>query len=443
MGQSVFESKSIPRAYFSLAVPVVCSLVISIVYNITDTYFIALTKDLDLVAGVSLCAPVFTLLMGFGNIFGQGGSSLLSRLLGQNDPENLRRVSSFCFYAAILFGLAAGVLMALFRVPVLRLLGADDATIRYAMPYFTWLAAGAPVITLSFIHTNLLRAEGMSKESMIGTVGGSVVNMVLDPVLIFGLHMGAAGAAAATVLGYLFTDLYCLFVVRQKSRVLSLELQSAKIPGQFAAQIFAVGISAALSNITQSFCMILTNQCLLAYGNDKIAAMGIVQKVSMIIMLVIVGFSFGGAPLIGYIYGSGDQARLKKLMRFVLQFLCTTALALSAVMIAAAPAAIGIFLDDKTLIQTGVLMLRTQMMGMVFAAVVLFITIYFQATGRAMPALALALSRQGVVFAAVLFVAVWAAGYYGVLLTQFVSDALSAALALALYAKCAGKRPAA
>ena len=155
MGQSVFESKSIPRAYFSLAVPVVCSLVISIVYNITDTYFIALTKDLDLVAGGSLCAPVFTLLMGFGNIFGQGGSSLLSRLLGQNDPENLRRVRSFCFYAAILFGLAAGVLMALFRVPILWLLGADDATIQYAMPYFTWLAAGAPVITLSFIHTNL------------------------------------------------------------------------------------------------------------------------------------------------------------------------------------------------------------------------------------------------------------------------------------------------
>ena len=166
MANNVFESKSIPKAYFTLAVPVVLGMVISIVYNITDTYYISLTKNTDLVAGVSLCAPVFTLLMGFGNIFGQGGSSLISRLLGKKDSDNLRRVSSFCFYAAILVGLVSGVLMLLFRIPILHLLGADSETVKYALPYFTIFAAGAPVVTLSFIHTNLLRSEGMAKESM-------------------------------------------------------------------------------------------------------------------------------------------------------------------------------------------------------------------------------------------------------------------------------------
>lgn len=433
MEENIFESKSIPKAYFTLAIPVVLGLVVSIVYNITDTYFIALTKNTDLVAGISLCAPVFTLLMGFGNIFGQGGSSLISRLLGQNDQDNLHRVSSFCFYVSILFGLVAGIIMLAFRVPVLHLLGADDNTIQYALPYFTWFAAGAPFVTLSFIHTNLLRAEGMSKESMFATVSGSVVNIIFDPILIFGLNLGAAGAAIATVMGYLFTDIFCLYVVSRKSKVLSVNIRKWKIGRDYVGQIFSIGISAALSNITQSFCMILMNQNLLKYGNDKIAAMGIVQKVCMIVMLVIVGFSFGGAPLIGYTYGSKNAERLKKVLSFILRFLCSTALILSLIMIIVAPFAMRIFLDDEALVGIATTMLRTQLIGMVFMAVVLFLTVYFQATGAAVPALILALSRQGVVYAIVIFAAVALAGYYGILYTQFISDVISALIAIFLY----------
>lgn len=433
MEESIFESKSIPKAYFTLSIPVVLGLVVSIVYNITDTYFIALTKNTDLVAGISLCAPMFTLLMGFGNIFGQGGSSLISRLLGQNDQEKLHRVSSFCFYVSILFGLVAGIIMLAFRVPILHLLGADEDTIKYALPYFTWFAVGAPFVTLSFIHSNLLRAEGMAKESMFATVSGSVINIIFDPILIFGLNLGASGAAIATVMGYIFTDLFCLTVVARKSKVLSVDIRKWKIEKSHAGQIFAIGVSAALSNITSSFCMILMNQNLLPYGNDKIAAMGIAQKICMIVMLVIVGFSFGGAPLIGYTYGSKNKERLKAVQSFILKFLCTTGLILSLIMIAVAPYAVRLFLDDSTLIGIGTVMLRTQLIGMVFMAVVLFMTVYFQATGMALPALVLALSRQGIVYAIVIFVAVKVAGYNGVLYTQFISDVISAALAVALY----------
>lgn len=438
MSESVFTSKSIPKAYFSLSLPVVFSMVITIVYNITDTYFIALTQNTALVAGVSLCAPVFTLLMAFGNIFGQGGSSLISRLMGQNDHDALRRVSSFCFYIAILFGALSGALMLLFRVPLLTLLGADADTIGYAAPYYTWLALGAPLVVLTFIHTNLLRAEGMSKESMIGSVGGSVVNIILDPVFIFTLGLGAAGAAIATLLGYVFTDIYCLLVVLRRSKVLSVDPRRWQISGNQIGQIFGIGTSAALSNLTQSMCLVLTNQNLLAYGSDKIAAMGIVQKVSMIVMLIIVGFSFGGAPLIGYTYGAQDKQRLKELLRFILRFLCGMAAGLSAVMILLAPAAIRLFLSDEALIADGALMLRTQLAGMVFMAVVLFCTIIFQATGKTTPALVLSLSRQGFVFVLVLVIAVRVAGYMGILLTQPIADLVSALLALILLKKSFG-----
>lgn len=340
MERNIFQSKSIPNAYFSLSLPVVFSMVITIVYNITDTYFIALTKNTDLVAGVSLCAPVFTLLMAFGNIFGQGGSSLLSRLLGKQEEDGVHRVSAFCFYVSIAFGIVSGALMLLMRSQILNLLGADEITLAYASPYYTWMAIGAPFVVLSFIHTNLLRSEGMSKESMIGTIGGSIVNIILDPVMIFGLRMGAAGAAIATILGYLFTDIYCLWVVLRKSKALSVDIRKWRISGGDMGQIFGIGTSAALTNLMQSLALVLMNQNLLTFGNDKIAVMGIIQKISMVVMLVLVGFSFGGAPLIGYYYGSGDTERLKQLQKFVLRFLCEIAIAMSAVLILAAPIAV-------------------------------------------------------------------------------------------------------
>ena len=432
MEESVFEARSVRKAYFGMALPGVFSMVITIIYNITDTYFISLTHNTALVAGVSLCAPLFTLLMAFGNIFGQGGSSLISRLVGKNDRENLHRVSSFCFYAAIAFGVVSGALMLLFPGPILRLLGADADTAQYAAPYYTWFAVGAPAMVLTFIHTNLLRAEGKSRQSMLASVGGSVVNIILDPILIFGCRLGAAGAAIATVLGYIFTDLYCICVVLRTSRFLSIDPRKWRIRRGFVGQIFGIGTSAALSNITSSFCLILTNQCLLPYGSDKIAAMGIVQKVSMVVMLVIVGFSFGGAPLVGFYYGSGDKTRLRQLLSFVLKFLCGLALVMSAAMILLAPAAIRLFLQDEALVRTGVLMLRLQVAGMALMAVVLFVTIIFQATGKTLPAMVLSLSRQGVVFFAVLLAANRLAGYYGILAAQVISDFISATLALGL-----------
>lgn len=435
MKESPFESQSISKAYFSLSLPVVFGMVITIFYNITDTYFIAMTQNTALVAGVSLCAPVFTLLMAFGNIFGQGGSSLISRLLGENQKEDLLRVSSFCFYIAIVFGAVFGGIMLLFRSPLLRVLGADADTVAYAMPYYTVMAIGAPLVVLNFIHTNLLRAEGMSTQSMVASIGGSVTNIIFDPILIFGLKMGAMGAAIATIMGYIFTNLYCLAIVLKKSNVLSVNPRLWKIRGEHVQQIFGVGTAAALSNIMSSFCMVLTNNNLLRYGSNEIAAMGICQKVSMIVMLIITGFSFGGAPLIGYYYGKKDTVQLKSLLKFIVKFLGGIAVGMSALLILAAPAAIRLFLEDDTLVRTGTFMLRAQLAGMVFMAAVLITQILFQATGKSLPALILSVSRQGVVFAAVLFIGMAVAGYYGIVTAQPIADCVSALFAFVLLKK--------
>ena len=216
MENKLFTEEKISIAYIRLAMPLVMSMVVSLVYNLADTFFVAQTNNTALVAGVSLGAPIFTLLMAFGNIFGQGGSSLISRLLGQQNPDGVRRASSFCFYVTLMVGVVVGIIMLVFRTPILYLIGADAETFSYASEYYTWLAIGSPVVMASFIHSNLLRSEGLSKESMIGTIGGAVVNIILDPILISGLAMGASGAAIATVIGYVFSDVFFLFIVVKK-----------------------------------------------------------------------------------------------------------------------------------------------------------------------------------------------------------------------------------
>ena len=217
--QGALDTEHIVRTYFHLALPVVVGSIITIVYSLADTYFIAQTGNALLVAGVSVCAPLFTVLMAFGNIFGQGGSSLISRLLGRKATETVRHISSFCFYIALLTGTVVGGGMLLFRDPLLGALGASSDTLPYAAEYATVLLAGAPLIVANFIHMNLLRCEGMAGLSMAGTVIGSVVNVILDPLMI--PSMGAAGAAAATVIGYLCSVTFLLLIVLRKSAYLT------------------------------------------------------------------------------------------------------------------------------------------------------------------------------------------------------------------------------
>ena len=432
MENELFEKVPVPKAYFTLALPVVFSMVVSLVYNMVDTYFIAQTGNTNLVAGVSLSAPVFTLMIALGDIFGLGGSSVISRLFGEKKDEDGKRLSVFCFYAAILCGIVVTIVMMMLREPILYVLGADQDTISYASGYFTYIVLGAPFIILSFTPSNLLRTEGFATAAMTGNILGAVVNMILDPVFISVLGLGAAGAAIATVIGNIFADLFYVWFLLKKSRRLSINPAGFHIHIAEVGQILAIGIPASITNLMQSIGIALTNRSLLTYGNDRVAAMGILMKGNLIAVLILVGFAFGAQPLIGYNYGAKNHARLKEILRFCYEFECGVAAVLAGALSLAAPAMIGLFMQDASIIEIGVPMLRMQQMGMVFTAVVLVTTCTFQSAGKAVGAFLLSVSRQGVVFAAVLFIASKTFAYSGVLMAQAVSDLLTAILAVIL-----------
>lgn len=435
MQNDLFEKAPVHKAYFQFALPVVFSMVISLVYNMVDTYFIARTGNTALVAGVSISAPVFTLMIALGDIFGLGGSSIISRLFGQKQDDDGKRLSVFCFYAALLCGVVVAAVLLLFREPILYLLGADAETMEYASQYYTFIALGAPFIILSLTPSNLLRTEGFARASMTGTVLGSVVNMILDPVFISVLGLGAAGAAIATVIGNVCTDIFFVWFLLLRSKRLSVNPAGFHITFAEIGEIMAIGIPASITNLMQSLGMALTNRYLLPYGNDKVAAMGIAMKVNMIAVLILVGSAFGAQPLIGYNYGAKNKERLKEILRFCYGFECAAAAVLAVVLSLAAPVMIRMFMEDEAIISAGVPMLRMQQLGMVFVAVVLVTTCTFQSAGKAAGAFLLSVSRQGVVFMAVILLASRMFGYSGVLLSQAVSDVITAVLAVWLFGR--------
>ena len=410
-------------------------MVVNLVYNIVDTFFIARTQNAQLVAGVSLCAPIFTLMIALGDIFGLGGSSLISRLFGEKKDEEGKRASGFCFYAAILCGVLVTILLLLLKTPVLHLLGATDETIGYAGQYYQYLALGAPFIIVALTPSNLIRTEGLALQSMAATILGAVVNIILDPVFIFGLNMGAGGAAIATVIGNAASVVLLVYFVRTKSRKLTVSPKNIKISGAAVVSILAIGIPASVTNIMQSFGIALTNRFLAGYGTEKVAAMGIAMKVNMIVVLVMVGFAFGAQPLLGYNYGAGNKKRLKEFIRFDLMVEIGFAVICALVLALLAPQFVRLFMKDESIVQSGSLMLRCLLIPSPMIAVVLVFTTLFQAEGKALSALILSISRQGVIFACCIVVLKMLLGYMGVICAQAVSDVITGVIALALYWK--------
>ncbi len=432
MEQELFARAPIPRAYFKMALPVVLSMLVSLVYNMVDTWFIAQTQNTALVAGVSLCAPMFTLMVAMGDIFGLGGSSLISRLLGQGEEKRVRHVSAFCSYGAIVWGVLVGALMLIFRQPILHLLGASSDTMDSAMAYYSYLALGAPAIIFTLVPSNILRTEGMAVASMVGSITGTVVNIILDPIFIFGLNMGAGGAALATVLSNVVSAVLLIVLLVTKSQRLSVRPGDCSVQGTELREILVIGVPASITNLMQSFAMTLTNRFLLPYGTENVAALGIALKVNMIVMLIMVGFAFGAQPLLGYNYGANNRERLRDILKFDVLVQLVFSVVMTVVFLISAPQIIRIFMSDGGVIQAGSRILRCMVISMPLMGIILVCTTLFQAAGKAMPAFLLSISRQGVALLICMVVLSAVFGFYGVILAQAAADVVSVILALVL-----------
>ena len=225
--KEIFETLPVHRAVAALAVPTIISQIVSIVYNLADTFFIGRMGDPHMVAAVTLAAPWFNLLTALGNLFGIGGSSAISRALGEKKTERARQISSFCCYGSLGLGIIMAASFLIGMEFILKMIGASENTIDYAREYLTYIAFGGPFIMFGTAFGNILRGEGASKESMIGNLIGTITNIVLDPIMILVFGWGVAGAAIATVIGNIAASAFYIGYFLMKKSSLSIHLKDS------------------------------------------------------------------------------------------------------------------------------------------------------------------------------------------------------------------------
>lgn len=430
--RELFENAPVSKAVAVMAVPTMISMLVVVIYNMADTFFIGQTGDPMQVAAVSLATPVFMVFMALGNLFGIGGSSAISRALGEKKAERAKNISSFCCYGSLGLGIVMALLFLVGMDGILKLIGASENTVGYARDYLTYIAFGGPFIMFGTAFGNILRGEGAAKESMIGNMIGTVTNIVLDPIMILGLGWGVVGAAVATVIGNMAASgFYLAYFLRKKSS-LSIRLGDFKAGERIASGVMAIGIPASLNNILMSCANIVLNQVLISYGDTPVAAMGVAMKANMLLVLLQIGLCSGIQPLIGYNYGARNKKRLMQVFRFTGICAVVMGTLLTILMVAARQSIIRAFIDDSQVVAYGIQMvIALQISGPVLGILFLCINT-IQGMGKAVPSLVLTICRQGLVFIPAVYILNGIFGLDGVIYAQPAADFISIVLSLAI-----------
>lgn len=436
----LFEKDPIPKAVLKLAVPTVLGMIVAVFYNMVDTFFVGQTGDPNQMAAVSVATPVFLFFMAAGNIFGIGGSSFLSRALGEKQYDKVKHISAFCLYAGIATGIVGAILMFLFMTPLLHAVGTSENTFGFARSYLTWVALGGPAIVVSTAFTNLIRGEGAAKDSMVGMMAGTIANIILDPIFILdrflflpGLGMGVAGAAIATVLGNIVSIVFFFVHVCSKSSVLSIKPKYFAVRGGIFRGVMLIGLPASLTNILMSLSNILMNKYLVTYGDIPVAGMGIAMKANMLVIFVQLGLGMGIQPLIGYNFGARNFSRMKAVIKFAMLCVVSAGLLLTAVYFVFTREIISVFINDEAVIDIGIVMLRALMYSSPFIGIMFVFNFAFQAMGKALPSLALAVSRQGFIFLPCVILLNHFFQLNGLILSQPIADLVAIFMALGMF----------
>lgn len=424
----LFERMPVPGAVMQLSLPIVISSLVTILYNLADTFFVGMLNNPVENAAVTLVYPVTLAFNAVNNLFGVGVSSAMSRHLGRKAYDQVRVCSAFGFYGAMISGLLFSALCILFRLPLLTLLGTDAQTLDATAGYLHWtVCCGALPAILNVVQSYMVRSEGSTLHASIGTMSGCLLNIVLDPIFIlpWGLNMGAAGAGLATFLSNCVACLYFVVLARIKKGKTFVSMDLRLLPKLTAEQIrdiLGVGIPASIQNLLNVTGTTLLNNFTAPFGAAAIAAMGISQKLYMIPMQVSLGFSQGIMPLVSYNYASGNRKRMKQTILFAMRIIVCSMLFLTVVYYLSAPAMIRAFMDSEEIIAYGSRFLRVMSLGFVFLCTDFLAVGVFQALGMGRNALLFAICRKLVLEIPLLFLLNHFYPLYGLPFAQLITE---------------------
>lgn len=399
----IFENAPVPKAVLSNVVPSIISMIMVLLYNLADTFFIGQTKNALMVAAVSVATPVFLLFLAIGLLFGIGGTSLISRMLGEGKTDRAKMVSAFCFYTGLFIGIISMILIFLFARPISLSVGASEDTVIYAAQYLSIVSIGIPFLIVSNMFSNIIRAEGHAKKAMTGMIIGNLLNIILDPVLILLFHWNVAGAAIATVIGNIFSCFFYLSHLASKKSMLSIRLKDYCATDHIALDVFAIGVPASLNSILMSVSNIFINNFMMKHGDMAVAGLGVAMKVNMIVVMLLIGLGTGIQPLLGYCYGARNRKRFLAVLRFSLFLAFCLSAVMTIICYCGAGPLVKAFLDNQDAYLYGLSFARIYIYsGPILGLMFVFINA-IQSTGAALPSLILSISRQGILYMPILF----------------------------------------
>jgi len=424
--QYIFETMPVPQAIAKLAIPTILGMLVTVVYNLADTFFVGQIGDRNQVAAVTIAMPIFMILMAFGNLFGVGSSSFISRLLGAKDYDTVKKTSAFSFYSCIIVGVIVAIIGTVFIENIIHLLGSSDNTFKFARQYLSAIFFGAPFVILSFAMGQMIRAEGASKEAMMGMMLGTVINIALDPILILYFKMGVYGAAVATIFANCISVVYYIIYFIKHSEFLSISPINYNPTIAIVKNILAIGTTASLTNVLMSISSIVLNNFAVEYGDTVVAALGIVNRIIMLPVLLTIGLCQGVQPIIGYTYAANNRARMKETMKRTGIIGTVVAITITVLLYFVGENAVKIFIDDAQTVELGAKFLRNNLISIPFLGLLFLFSFTFQALGKAFPSLLLAISRQGFVFIPTLIFGNMLFGLNGIVFAQPIADIFSA-----------------
>ncbi|MBQ6122756.1 MAG: MATE family efflux transporter [Clostridia bacterium] len=437
----LFETMAVPKALTRMAIPTIISQLITLVYNMADTWFIGRTNNPYMVAASSLVLTVFLMAGALGNLFGVGGGSLVVRLLGQRDEDEARRLASLTLVISCGAALAFSLLCLAFMNPLLRLLGASDNTIGYARQYLVFVVviggiANVTNTTMSF----MLRNAGYSREAAFGLSMGGVLNIALDPLFMFAIlpdGYQVMGAGIATMLSNVASLGYFIWTYRRvrADSVLELPRRVEKVRPESLRNIFSIGVPAALSVFLFDLTNIVINRLSASHGDLQLAAIGIVQKVERFPLNIGIGICLGMIPLIGYNYASSNHRRMKVFFTAARVAGLTVAVLSVALYYAFADRLIGAFIREAETVRLGTAFLRARCFATPFMFLSFNMVNFMQAVNRGREAFWLCAIRQIGLNIPLLIILNRLFGMMGIVWTQAVADILNVVVSYVIYAR--------
>lgn len=441
---TLMKEGPVKKTLLTLAVPSMVGMIASALYNLVDTVFVGMLHDTNSMAAVSVSFPFFVILMAIGLLIGVGSASCVGRLLGAHKNDTANRAGGISILLCIVFSIGVMIIGFVFMDNIMQIMGASNEVLPYAKSYSNWLLIGALFTISNLVLNNLLRTEGASSMSMYTIIIGAVANMILDPIFMWGLDLGLAGAAIATVISQaISTILMAIFYIRKKSQIqlnLTTIFKSTTEDIDILKQIFAVGIPVFITQFLAAVAFTILNSAAAVFGAPALAAMGIVNKIYTIVTQMIGGYTNAFLPFASFNVGAKQYDRIKLALYFSFVVTFTYSI-ISIVVINIAPEFfIKLFSNDTEVIRLGVNCLKMQTYLLVGFAFISIMTAVFQAMGDTKKTTILSLGRQGLLLIPLTFTLpkVFASnvpavferlvsypmesGLYGVMLAQPISD---------------------